>query len=724
MEGLAILTFDQIKFDKLNQNKSNTKEQIAQMISARVKRVNISSELLAQISKNIDTDENYQIPPDILDELVCRLIERSYDGWPQNVETVALYSYVKKMRELRGMVDSETSVSYSPKPSLKERFKKIAEDKKKIADERKKQVQAENENINKIENILEDDENCTRFLKYDHKVNGVIPEVAGLKAILKETKKINLNTRQQLLLTEIIKYSKKGYLYFVSNDELVRRLDTCDRNVRKIIKKLRDLGIVERELKKGKFFKKIVNKKLEEGDEKAQYYSKRTLKISGEYLKLIEQIQKANLKIRKNKRKKVPDNINKGIYNNIIYKYQGVDSLIYRKDINSIFDKLCVPENVQKLLALRLPKIFYVANKKFRTKNIFSQHPEYLVNIVNKLKYYSHGYVPEFVEKIFSKFDSCPSSYTFFSLREDQYHNYYLNCNLTDSQVHELDEKYKYQYIKEYTEPKEKEKVSLKRKRKAIADRPEQTRSYDIEKYLNDCDQYLKSCYENNESSNRHQNPQKPLQNSLECDFRGKAVKLYSEAEKSARNAFKADLAENDNTNQEKQSWEIIKTPNKKTEINVAITQPPMLECTKEINSRGEKHTKVLKYKFDNIDSEIFYLESEKDRLLEMSRGYGFPGGGGVHVPHEAKNADQPNSCIDVSTKINSLEEKLHSLYRVRKRLEETIAGMGDGTLKDCLRMFCIRSENMPRIAEKVNINARRVEYIIQKFFKGFENGF
>ena len=128
---------------------------------------------------------------------------------------------------------------------------------------------------------------------------------------------------------------------------------------------------LHRELKKGKFFKKIVNKKLEEGDEKAQYYSKRTLKTSGEYLKLIEQIQKANLKIRKNKRKKVPDNIYKGINNNIIYKYQEADSLVYRKDINNIFDNMDIPDNVRKLLALRLSKMFYVANKKFRTKNIF-----------------------------------------------------------------------------------------------------------------------------------------------------------------------------------------------------------------------------------------------------------------------------------------------------------------------------------------------------------------
>lgn len=716
------------KLDKISQEKQKAQEQIEQMISNHVSVVELSAELLGQISKNIESNKDYQIPTDIMDELVHRCMIRQIDDWPQNVEEAALYAYVNKMRELSGFEGtiSKPTSKYRPRFNFKDRFKKIAEKKIEIKEEIKKEKKRDQECANKIENMLKGDEDYSRRLKYDHSVNGVIPEIAGLKIVLKETKKINLNTRQQLLLTEIIKYSKKGYLYFVSNEELSRRLDTCDRNVRKIIKKLKDLGIIERTLKKGRFFKRIIKIKIEEGDEKAQYFAKRTLKISGEYLKLIKQIQKANLKIRRNNRKKVPDNINKGIYNNIIYKYQGVDSLIYRKDISNIFDKLCVPENVQKLLALRLPKIFYVANKKFRTKNIFSQRPEYLTNLIKRLKYCSHGYIPEFVEKIFSKFDSCPSSYTFFSLREDEYHNYYLNCKITDSQIHELSEKYKYQYIKEYTEPKEKEKekVALKRKRKSIAGRPEQAKSYDIEKYLNDCDQYSKNWYATNVLGDYGQNPQKPLQNAPECDFRGKVVKLYSEGEKGAKNALKIDLAENDNTSEEKQSWEIIKTPNKKTEINVAITQPPMLECTKEINSRGESHTKVLKYKFDNIDSEIFYLESEKDRLLEMSRGYGLPGGGGVPVPHEAKNAGQPNSCIDVSTKINSLEERLHSLYRVRKRLEETIAGMGDGTLKDCLRMFCIRSENMPCIAEKININARRVEYIIQKFFKGFEKGF
>lgn len=715
-------------------------------IKNHISKVELSSELVNELSKKLDDNVDFVIPSDVMEELIFCLMSKKDLKLPENIANKAIYSYVEYIKELKGFNSEEEKQKIEKKPeeikpninvenmqnikiNFADRYKKIALIAKEKSKQKKEKIEQYNKEVDDIANILRKDKEYSRVLKYDHTISGIAPEIVGLKRILKEKKHINLNTKQQLLLTEIYRYHKHGRKYFVSNEELCIRLDTCERNVRKTIQKLRNCGIIERELKRGRFFRKKIEQKLQEGNEKAEFYLKRILTIGKDYLNLIEKMQKANDKIwrdfKRNKRKKVPDNINKGIYNNIIYKYQdnnynNNDNLIYRKDIKNIFESLNVPTFVQELIATRLSKIFYIGNKKFKFKNIFSQNPNYLVNLVSKLKNYSHGYIPELVEKIFERYDDCSSSYTFFPLREDQYYSYYSENNIDSNKIEELRKMYRYHYIKkdkkikknitntyskeEKEKEKEKEKVALKRKRKYDVECGRQERSYDIHQYLNDCDQYLKSWYENNISNNYKQNPQKPLQNAPECDFEGEMVNLYPEGEKDAKTPVKIDFVNS-------------KEINCKIAEKVAINKSDVIEYT-EIGDLGDEDSmKITQYKFDNIDSKIMKFEYERDTLLDDAKRLS-KGAGGGGTPN-----DSNTSSVEIESKLDILEKKIHNLYRVRKRLEDTIGRMQDGILKDSLFKFCIRGNYITCISEMLKVPKSKITYTLQKFFKGFENG-
>ncbi len=629
----------------VNSEIQKQKEIIDQEIKNHMSKVELSNQLLNELSKNLYDNADFSIPSDVMEELIFCFASKKELKLPENVETKVIYAYIKKIKELKGFNSTKENQKIEKKTeeikpnidvenmgnskiNFADRYKKIAFIAKEKSQKKKEKIEQYNKEVDDIANILRKDKEYSRILKYDHTISGIAPEIVGLKRILKEKNNINLNTKQQLLLTEIYRYHKYGYKYFVSNEELCIRLDTCERNVRKTIQKLRDCGIIKRELKRGRLFRKKIEQKFGEENEKAEFYLKRILTIDKDYLNLIGKMQKANDKIwrnfKRNKRKKVPDNINKGIYNNIIYKYQDTEDLIYRKDIKNIFGSLNVPTFVQELIATRLSKIFYIGNKKFKFKNIFSQNPSYLVSLISKLKNYSHGYIPELVEKIFERYDDCSSSYTFFPLREDQYHSYYSDNDIDPNKIEELRKMYKYHYIEKsekkqenivhtyHKETKEKEKVAPKRKRKSDVEYQGRERSYDIDQYLNDCDQYFRSIYENNISGDCIQNPQKPLKNAQECDFNDEVVKLYSECENGAKMPLKIDFVEND-----------------KTEKNIAITKSNMLEYTEDEKESGESCTKITKYKLDNIDSKIMNLEYLRDSIMDSSKDAGKRVGGG-----------------------------------------------------------------------------------------------
>lgn len=644
----------------VNSEIQKQKEIIGPEIKNHISKVELSSALVNELSKKLDDNVDFSIPSDVMEELIFCFMSKKDLKLPENVETKVIYAYIKKIKELKGFNSTKENQKIEKKTeeikpnidvenmgnskiNFADRYKKIALIAKERSKQKKEKIEQYNKEVDDIANILRKDKEYSRILKYDHTISGIAPEIVGLKRILKEKNNINLNTKQQLLLTEIYRYHKYGYKYFVSNEELCIRLDTCERNVRKTIQKLRNCGIIERELKRGRLFRKKIEQKLEEENKKAEFYLKRILTIGKDYLNLIEQMQKANDKIwrnfKRNKRKKVPDNINKGIYNNIIYKYQDNNNcdndLIYRKDIKNIFGSLNVPTFVQELIATRLPKIFYIGNKKFKFKNIFSQNPNYLVNLVSKLENYSHGYTPELVEKIFKRYDDCSSAYTFFPLREDQYYSYYSENNIDSNKIEELRKMYRYHYIKKdkkikknitntYSkEEKEKEKVSLKRKRKYDVECGRQERSYDIEQYLNDCDQYLKSWYENHISNNCEQNPQKPLKNAQECDFEGEMVNLYPEGEKDAKNPIRIDFVNS-------------KEINGKIAGKVAINKSDVIEYT-EIGDLGDEDSmKITQYKFDNIDSKIMKFEYERDTLLDDAKRLSKGAGGGALLIEKA----------------------------------------------------------------------------------------
>lgn len=716
----------------VNSEIQKQKEIIDTEIKNHISKVELSSALVNELSKKLDDNVDFSIPSDVMEELIFCFMSKKDLKLPENVETKVIYAYIEKIKELKGFNSEEEKQKIEKKTeeikdnieieniqnkkiNFADRYKKIALIAKEKSKQKKEKIEQYNKEVDDIANILRKDKEYSRVLKYDHTISGIAPEIVGLKRILKEKKHINLNTKQQLLLTEIYRYHKHGRKYFVSNEELCIRLDTCERNVRKTIQKLRNCGIIERELKRGPFLKKKIEKRLREGDKKASFYLKRILKINEEHLNLIGQIQKSNCGIWRNfyrqNRKKVPENVNKRIYNNIIYKYQdnnynNNDNLIYRKDIKNIFESLNVPTFVQELIATRLSKIFYIGNKKFKFKNIFSQNPNYLVNLVSKLKNYSHGYIPELVEKIFERYDDCSSSYTFFPLREDQYYSYYSENNIDSNKIEELRKMYRYHYIKKdkkikknitntYSkEEKEKEKVALKRKRKEEAGR---FSNKEIMEWGNISNEYFKLLSENNfvdtiAGDSRGQTG----------DFRGRAVELYSDIKNEAKTPVKIDFVNS-------------KEMNDKIAEKVAINKSDVIEYTEIGNLGGEDSVKITQYKFDNIDSKIMKFEYERDTLLDDAKRLSKGAGGG--------GAPDRGSSVEIESKLNILEKKIHNLYRVRKRLEDTIGRMQDGILKDSLFKFCIRGNYITCISEALNVPKSKITYTLQKFFKGFENG-